>query len=163
MAKRPTMNPLAVSDGFRAFVLDQLEELGDVMPRSMFGGVGLYRNGVFFGILAGDVFYLKADDETRAEFEAAGSQPFNPYPGRAGTMQYFSVPIAVLENPPELAAWSRKALGAAMRVATEPTEGKRKKAKGKRQKKKRKTKNEKAGLPPPLKLRWTRKPRPPSV
>ena len=113
-------NPLAVSENFRRFVLDQLEELGDVMPRAMFGGVGLYRDGVFFGILAGDVFYLKADDETRAEFEAAGSQPFDPYPGRAGRMQYYSVPIDVLENPPELAAWSRKALGAAARGAKEP-------------------------------------------
>ena len=34
---------LKVSDGFKSFVLDQLEELGDVMPKSMFGGVGLYR------------------------------------------------------------------------------------------------------------------------
>jgi len=50
---------LKVSDGFKSFVLDQLEELGDVMPKSMFGGVGLYRRGVFFGILRRDTLYLK--------------------------------------------------------------------------------------------------------
>ena len=78
------VNHLAVSDNFRKFVLDQLEELQDVEPKSMFGGVGLDRGGLFFGIVAGDVLYLKADDETGGTFEAAGSQPFDPYPGRAG-------------------------------------------------------------------------------
>jgi DNA transformation protein len=111
------LNPLKVSDGFRAFVLDQLEELGDVTPKAMFGGVGLYHKGLFFGILAGDVLYLKADDRTRATFERAGSKPFNPYPGRAGTTQYYSVPIGVLESPPELARWARDAVAAASRAS----------------------------------------------
>jgi DNA transformation protein len=115
-----TTNVLAVSESFRAFVLDQLEELGNVLPRSMFGGVGLYRNGLFFGIIAGDVLYLKADDRTRAVFEAAGSQPFKPYPDRGGTMKYFSVPISVLESPPDLARWARLAVAAATRAADTP-------------------------------------------
>jgi DNA transformation protein and related proteins len=112
-------------------VLDQLEELGDVMPRSMFGGVGLYRDGLFFGIVAGDVLYLKANDETRGAFEAAGSQPFKPYPDRSGTMQYYAVPVNVLESALELAQWSRRALDVAARAVVV----KGKKAKGKRQKK----------------------------
>jgi DNA transformation protein len=108
-----------VSDGFRAFVLDQFEELGDVTPKAMFGGVGLYHHGLFFGILAGDVLYLKADDRTRAMFERAGSQPFRPYPDRAGTMQYYSVPIGVLESGPELARWARDAVAVASRAASQ--------------------------------------------
>jgi DNA transformation protein len=108
---------LAVSESFRLFVLDQLEDLGDVVPRSMFGGVGLYRQDLFFGILAGDVLYLKVDDETRGACEAAGSSPFRPYGDRAGTMQYYSVPVSVLESPPELTRWARRALGAAARAA----------------------------------------------
>ena len=111
------MNPLTVSAGFRAFALDQLEELGDVTPKSMFGGVGLYHNGLFFGILAGDVLYLKADELTRATFERAGSKPFKPYPDRAGTMQYYAVPIGVLESPAELARWARDAVAAASRAS----------------------------------------------
>ena len=111
------LNSLRVSDGFRAFVLDQFEELGDVTPKAMFGGVGLYHNGLFFGILAGDVLYLKADDRTRATFERAGSKPFKPYPDRAGTMQYYSVPVEVLESPLDLAKWARDAIAAASRAA----------------------------------------------
>jgi DNA transformation protein and related proteins len=108
-------NPLRVSDGFRQFVLDQLEPVGGVVPRSMFGGVGLYCDDVFFGIIAGDVLYLKVDAENRGDYEAAGAKPFMPYPKRSATMQYYAVPIAVLENPDELAAWTRKALAAAAR------------------------------------------------
>jgi DNA transformation protein len=91
-------------------VLDQLEDLGDVVPRSMFGGVGLYSRGVFFGLIACDVLYLKTDDTTRPEYERAGMKPVQPYPGRTGTMQYYAVPVRVLEAASELVAWARKAV-----------------------------------------------------
>ena len=55
---------------YRQFVLDQFEELGEVAPRAMFGGVGLYRRGVFFGIIARDVLYLKVDDLNRGNTSA---------------------------------------------------------------------------------------------
>lgn len=117
-SKRPPerrRSPLGVSDSFRSFVLDQLDELGDVTPRSMFGGVGLYRRGVFFGILARDVLYLKVDEENRGDYERAGMAPFKPYRDRPGTMQYYAVPVDVLESAFELAAWARKSIAAAER------------------------------------------------
>jgi DNA transformation protein and related proteins len=108
------MRSLKVSDGFRSFVLDQLEELGNVTPRSMFGGVGLYHAGVFFGILARDTLYLKVDASTLADYERAGMKPFRPYPGRqTRTTRYYSVPLEILESPIDLAAWARKAIAAA--------------------------------------------------
>jgi len=107
------LRSLKVSTAFRTFVLDQLEELGEVTPRAMFGGVGLYRAGVFFGILARDRLYLKVGDANRRDYEEAGMTPFKPYADRAGTMQYYEVPLAVLESPLELAAWASKALAAA--------------------------------------------------
>jgi DNA transformation protein and related proteins len=116
--KTRTRRSLAVSDGFRSFVLDQLSELEDVMPRSMFGGVGLYSRGLFFGILARDRFYLKVDDENRAAYEEAGEKPFKPYPGRPGTMQYYAVPLAILESATELVQWARDARSAAARAAS---------------------------------------------
>jgi DNA transformation protein and related proteins len=126
---RKSITPLTVSGGFRAFVIDQLEELGDVTARSMFGGVGLYRGGLFFGIIAGDVLYLKADDQTRGEFEAIGARPFKPYAHRSGTMKYYSVPAMILESPPELAMWARKAVAAAERAAAGSQDRRRQSAK----------------------------------
>ncbi len=115
-ARRPRLRSLKVSAGFKSFVLDQLEELGDLTPRSMFGGVGLYHRGVFFGILARDTLYLKVGDSNLADYVRAGMKPFRPYPNRAGKMRYYSVPLEALENAAELAAWARRAI----RVATGP-------------------------------------------
>lgn len=108
-----TFRSLAVTDAFKAFVLSQLEELGDVTARSMFGGIGLYHRAVFFGIIAGDTLYLKVGDSNRADYVRAGAKAFTPYPDRGGSMHYFAVPVTVLESAPELAAWARKAIAVA--------------------------------------------------
>ena len=121
MARKKTVrrsgriNPLRTSETFQRFVLDQFDELGDVSPRAMFGGVGLYYRGVFFGIIAGDVLYLKVDDTTRSDYIRAGMGPFVPYPERSGTMQYYAVPVDVLENPEQLARWAKRAIAVAER------------------------------------------------
>ena len=114
-AGRLRPSPLRVSAAFKSYVLDQLEDLGGVVPRSMFGGVGLYCRGVFFGIIARDVLYLKVDDVNRGEYERAGMRPFKPYRNRPGTMQYYAVPVDVLESPIDLARWAREAVAAAER------------------------------------------------
>jgi DNA transformation protein and related proteins len=107
------MRSLKVSDAFRAFVLDQLEELGDVTPRTMFGGVGLYHRGVFFGIIARDKLYLKVGAVNVADYEREGMKAFKPSRNRTGTMKYREVPLSVLESPLDLAAWARKAIAVA--------------------------------------------------
>ena len=104
---------LKVSDAFKAFVLDQLDELGDVTPKSMFGGVGFYCKGVFFAIAARERLYFKVDASSQADYLAARMKPFRPFPGRRGSMRYYEVPLAVLENRGELAAWARRAVAAA--------------------------------------------------
>lgn len=115
-ARRPSRNSLRVSEAFKTFVIDQLEELGDVTPKAMFGGVGLYHGAVFFGLLARDRLYLKVDAKNIGDYVAAGMKPFKPYPGRSGTMKYYEVPLAVLESPIELAEWARRAVDAARRA-----------------------------------------------
>jgi DNA transformation protein len=119
--KRPPLKSLKTSDAFKTFVLDQLDDLGDVVPRSMFGGVGLYSGGVFFGIIARDVLYLKTDDGNRPDYERSGMRPFKPYRDRPATMQYYAVPVAVLESALDLTEWARKAVAAAERAAQSKT------------------------------------------
>ena len=107
---------MPVTDGFTSFVLEQLEAIGSITPKRMFGGVGLYAGDLFFALLAGDVLYLKADDATRGALEAAGGRPFQPYPSRPkgrGTAQYYSVPVSILEDSERLVAWAEKAVAIA--------------------------------------------------
>jgi DNA transformation protein and related proteins len=109
---------MRVTDGFRAFVLEQLAGVKALRARAMFGGVGLYAGDVFFGIVAADVLYLKVDDSNRRTFEAAGMTPFKPYAERPMTMSYYQVPAGVLEDSDELADWARASVRAAERAGT---------------------------------------------
>jgi len=79
----------------------------------MFGGVGLYRRGVFFGIIARDTLYLKVGASNLADFKRARAKPFKPYANRAGSTNYYAVPIDVLESASDLAEWSRKSIAVA--------------------------------------------------
>ena len=128
---------MPVSDSFVEFVVEQLDAIGPITPKRMFGGVGLYAGDLFFALLAGDVLYLKADDSTRGELEAAGARPFQPYPDRpagGGTMQYYSVPAAILEDSDDLIAWAKKSVAVARAQRANPTP-RRRAAKPKRSRK----------------------------
>jgi|SRR5688572_3286041 DNA transformation protein len=106
---------MSVSNDYRDFVLEQLAAAGSVSPRPMFGGVGLYLDGIFFALIDDDTLYFKADEASRKRFEAAGSKPFCPDSRQSGQiMGYWQVPAEVLEDPDELAAWAREAASVAL-------------------------------------------------
>jgi DNA transformation protein len=106
---------MAVSPEYRDWILEQLRHTGPVTARSMFGGVGLYLDGLFFALIDDDVLYLKVDDSNRPDFTAAGCDPFRPY-GDDRAMQYYEVPADVLEDPAGLRTWADKALDVARRA-----------------------------------------------
>lgn len=108
---------MVASDGYLLFVKDLLNELGPVMIRRMFGGAGIFCDGVMFALVADDVLYLKADDDTRASFEAERCAPFSyaTTGGRNTIMSYWRTPERLFDEPDELVAWARRALGAARR------------------------------------------------
>lgn len=109
---------MGVSESYRIYVLEQLQVAGPVTAKAMFGGVGIYQSGVFFGLIADDTLYLKVDGETRPEFEQAGSKPFHPYGQESYSLQYYEIPAEILEDRDALGAWVRKAVAAAGRSAT---------------------------------------------
>ena len=121
---------MAVSREWEAFVLEQLSGLGRVRAKRMFGGIGLYLDETFFGLVfgtAGDV-YFKADDTNRPAYEAAGSGPFRPFADKPFTMSFWRVPAEVLDDPDEMASWGRDAVAAARRGAAARTKKAPKKA-----------------------------------
>lgn len=101
---------MAVSDEYLIYVIDQLECIGSVQSRRMFGGAGLYFDGLFFAIIADDTLYFKVDDSNRKDYEAADMGPFKPFPDKPTVMQYYEVPIDVLENKNTLREWAEKAI-----------------------------------------------------
>jgi DNA transformation protein len=111
---------LRVTPEFRDFVLDQLARVPQLRAKTMFGGIGLYSGDSFFGILAADELFFKVDLSNRAEYEAAGSEPFRPVAARPVTMSYWRVPLEVLEDSGELATWALAAIRAAGNAAMKP-------------------------------------------
>jgi DNA transformation protein and related proteins len=115
----------------RSETVEYLVELtrpwGAVAAKSMFGGWGLYREGLFFALVADDVLYLKTDDETRAAFEAQQLEPFvfRTRDGTGTAMSYRRAPDEALENPEEMARWARLAYEAALRAAARKSPARR--------------------------------------
>ena len=114
---------MAVTEGFKDFIEDLLADFGPVTIRNMFGGAGIYADGVMFAILVDDSLYLKADEASQRAFETEGMGPFTYEAAGKGpvAMPYWEVPPRLLEEPEELASWAREAHGIAQaRKAKKP-------------------------------------------
>lgn len=93
-------------------IADLFAAFGPVVAKRMFGGAGLYADGLMFALWAGDTFYLKADAALAEDLKGRGSVPFSyEAKGVVRTMGgYWSVPEAALDDADDLAALARRAL-----------------------------------------------------
>lgn len=108
---------MAVSPSYKAFALEQLSAVAPVTSRAMFGGVGVYAEGLFFALMDDDRLYFKVDDASRRRYQDAGMGPFDPFKNGEQVMNgYFEVPGEVLEDEERLPDWMREALAVAARA-----------------------------------------------
>jgi DNA transformation protein len=115
-----------MSEDFLEYLHELSEDFGPISTRAMFGGHGVYFEGRIIGIVIDDALYLKADDQTRPAFEAAGCAPF-VYDGgsKRVAMSYWSLPESALDSAEDMQPWARRAIAAALR---KPAVAARKKA-----------------------------------
>jgi DNA transformation protein len=109
----------APKDEFARYCVELLGSLGGARSRRMFGGHGIYVDDLFVALIIGERLYLKADGESRAQFEAAGCQPFI-YDGKDKpvTVSYYSAPDEAMESRELMQPWARLAVEAALRART---------------------------------------------
>lgn len=108
-------------DDFAAHCVELLQPLGAARAKRMFGGHGLYVDGLMVGLIAQEQLYLKADAETLPQWQAAGGRPFVYESWRAGVvkttaMSYWTPPEEAIESPAAMQPWARLALEAALRA-----------------------------------------------
>lgn len=109
---------MVASAKFAEFLKDQLIGLGEISVRRMFGGAGVYCNGLIFALVSDDTLYFRVDDGNRAVFEAEALQPLRyEADGRTIQLPYWRAPDRLFDEPEEMLAWAREALSAAGRVA----------------------------------------------
>jgi DNA transformation protein and related proteins len=100
-----------------AGIEELFEGLGPVSIRRMFGGKGIYHQGLIVAIDLRDEIMLKADATSAPAFEAAGARQWS-YEGKSGKpvlMLYWSIPEQAFDDPDEMRVWVTMAFDAAMR------------------------------------------------
>jgi len=108
------------SKDYIEYVLELMRPAGRASARAMFGGHGIYVDGMIVGIVDDDVLYLKTDSETRDAFVARNLAPFR-YATKKGDVEitsYYRPPDEALESPAEMREWLRLARAAALRSAS---------------------------------------------
>ncbi|MDO9113959.1 MAG: TfoX/Sxy family protein [Polaromonas sp.] len=106
---------------FAHYCCELLASAGPCTARRMFGGFGISTGGLNIALLAdlgrGDTLWLKADEETRGLFEAAGCVPFvYEAKGKAMKLNYYSAPEDAMESPQLMAQWARLSLECALKA-----------------------------------------------
>jgi DNA transformation protein and related proteins len=104
--------------GFASYVTEMMQTMGPVIAKRMFGGHGIFLEGLMFGLIADHVLYLKADKETQKDFNAKGLEAFEYYKkDKAYKMSYYQAPEETLEDSEEMKRWANKAYDAAIRAS----------------------------------------------
>ncbi len=98
---------------FVAHVVELLAPLGGVRARAMFGGWGVYRDDLMFGLIAEDTLYFRTDAASRERYEARGAGPFQPFADKPTVLPYHEAPAELFDDPELLVDWARAALATA--------------------------------------------------
>jgi DNA transformation protein len=105
------------SNEFVEFILEMLQLFGYVVAKPMFGGYGLYADGVMFALVADDTLYFKADEISKNDFLKLGLAPFSyAKNGSQYKMSYYCAPDDALEDMELMNVWAQKGYDAALRV-----------------------------------------------
>jgi DNA transformation protein len=100
-----------------SYILDLLQPWAAVAVKRMFSGIGLFRDGLMFGIVIRDTLHFKTDEINRGDYEAAGMAPFSYERAGRGVvaMSYYAVPPDLLDDGDELRIWAQRAFEVALR------------------------------------------------
>ena len=108
------------------FIRELFAPFGPVTVKRMFGGAGMWANGLVFGLIFDGAIFLKVDATSIPDFEREGSKPFvytrAKSKGRVGraSLSYWRLPERLYDDPDELAVWAARALAIAERKKFAP-------------------------------------------
>ncbi len=109
---------MATDSEFVDFILELLESFGSVRSRKMFGGYGIFRDDLMFGLVSDDMLYLKVDDHNREDFVKRRLEPFRyEKKGKLMNISYYLAPEETLDDPDEMIIWANKAYAAALKAS----------------------------------------------
>jgi DNA transformation protein len=102
---------------FIAYLPEVFEQFGTIQIRKMFGGHGIYHDGLMFALVANETLYLKADAENAKFFEELGLAPFAyQREGKMMKTSYYQAPDEFMEDRERAELWARRSYDAARRA-----------------------------------------------
>lgn len=91
---------------FVANLAEVFAVFGRITSRRMFGGHGIYHDGLMFGLVVSEQFYLKADAVSRPQFTALGLPPFSYLrQGKPMQLSYYLAPEDIFDDPDAARYW----------------------------------------------------------
>lgn len=103
---------------FASYVVDMLQTMGPVYSKKMFGGHGIFLEGLMFALIADNELFLKTDAESEGDFRGRGLQPFTyNKKGKLIKMSYYQAPEEAMEDSDIMNEWGNKGYTAALRAA----------------------------------------------
>jgi DNA transformation protein len=109
----------------------QMAGFGLVQARAMFGGHGLYHQGLMFALVADGRLFFKVDEQTVGGFERRGLGPFTyESRGKVGSLKYHEAPPEVMDEPDQMTPWARQAYGSALRAQVAASEKRQRRREG---------------------------------
>lgn len=104
-------------NGFVDYVVDTLSAFGEIKSKSMFGGHGIYKDGVIVGLIIEDELFFKVDESNKQDYIDHNSSPFSYDRGdKVISMSYWRVPLDILEDSDPLGIWVEKSFEASQKV-----------------------------------------------
>lgn len=101
------------------YLHEVFELFGPITAQKMFGGYGIYHDGLMFALVDDDTLYLKADAQNRGDFEALGLGQFEfNRNGKIIKMSYYQAPDEIMDDREQAALWARRSFEAALRSGT---------------------------------------------
>lgn len=97
---------------------DLFQNFGPIVIRRMFGGKGIYHQGIIFALVVDDELLLKADALSQDKFIAAGSKQWSYISKKSKkpvSMPYWSIDDAAFDDPELMKQWAELAFAAALR------------------------------------------------
>lgn len=111
---------------FVNYLLELLTPLEGITAKRMFGGYGIFRNGLMFALVSDNTLYFKTDNQTSIRFTDRDLEPFIfQKKGKEIYTSYYRAPEEVLDESEEMCAWAEVAYQVALRTVKPKRQPKR--------------------------------------
>lgn len=106
-----------MSTEFASYLHEVFASFGNIQIKRMFGGFGVYHQGLMFALIADDILYLKANEDSKQAFEQRGLTPFELHRhDKIIKMSYYQAPEEIFDDFEQAAIWANLAYHAALQA-----------------------------------------------